>query len=99
MARGLLDEERAGSLFALAAVALLVGRAGLALAHRGALHGDAVSCLAHAVQHGVGEGRVCHRGVPLVDRQLARHDRRAQPRPVRDFQQSTGPSTVQGSSS
>lgn len=35
--------------------------------------------LAGAVQNSVGQSWVGHRGVPLVDRELARQDRRAQP--------------------
>lgn len=49
----------------------VLGRGGLALAHRLAAEGEAIAVVHEPIEDGVGDGTIAEVGVPLIDGQLA----------------------------
>ena len=60
------------------------GTLGGGFAHALALEGDPVRVVHEAIEDGVGDGRIGNRVMPVIDRQLAGHDRRAAVVPILD---------------
>ena len=60
------------------------GAFGGGFAHALALEGDPVRVVHEAIEDGVGDGRIGDRVMPVIDRQLACHDRRAAAVPILD---------------
>ena len=66
------------------------GAVGGGLAHTLSVQGEPVRIVHEAIEDGIGNGRLWDHFVPVLDRQLGGHDRRAAPMPiVDDLQQIT----------